>query len=283
MRKLNKHFLNSMRVVLPVLLPLAIASVARADDSDPSARVARLGYVQGQVSIEPAGVDDWAAADLNRPLTTGDKLWSDADSRAELSIGSAVVRLGSATGFSFLNLDDHTAQMQVTAGTASVHVRTMDENETLEIDTPNIVVSLLQPGDYRVEVNDAGDTSVVKVSGGTAEVNGGSQTYSVHPQQRVTFTGTAEVSAQVASLGTPDEFDGWSFERDRRTQSSQAANYVAPDVIGAEDLDQNGTWQSTPDDGYVWAPTTVAVGWSPYHDGHWVWIAPWGWTWVDDA
>ena len=27
----------------------------------------------------------------------------------------------------------------------------------------------------------------------------------------------------------------------------------------------------------------VAAGWAPYHDGHWAWIAPWGWTWVDDA
>ena len=280
---MNKHFLNSMRVVLPVLLPLAIASVARADDSDPSARVARLGYVQGQVSIEPAGVDDWAAADLNRPLTTGDKLWSDADSRVELSIGSAVVRLGSATGFSFLNLDDHTAQMQVTAGTASVHVRTLDDNATLEVDTPNSVVSLLGPGDYRVEVNDAGDASVVKVSGGTAEVSAGGQEFPVHPQQQITFTGTHEVSAVVGSLGAPDAFDSWSLERDRRTQVAQTSNYVSPDVIGAEDLDQNGTWQPTPDDGYVWAPNTVAVGWAPYHDGHWVWISPWGWTWVDDA
>jgi hypothetical protein len=283
MRKLNKQFLNGMRMVLPVLLPLAITSVARADDSDPSARVARLGYVQGQVSIEPAGVDEWAAADLNRPLTTGDKLWLDADSRVELSIGSAVVRLGSATGFSFLNLDDHTAQMQVTAGTASVHVRTMDENDTLEVDTPNSVVSLLGPGDYRVEVNDAGDTSVVKVSGGTAEVSAGRQEFPVHPQQQITLTGTDAVSAVVGSLGAPDAFDSWSLERDRRTQVAQTSNYVSPDVIGAEDLDQNGTWQSTPEDGYVWAPNTVAVGWAPYRYGHWAWISPWGWTWIDDA
>ena len=266
-----------------MLLPLTLAGIAYADDADPSGRVARLAHLVGEVSIEPAGLDDWAAADLNRPLTTGDKIWSDADSRVELSIGSAVVRLGSATGFSFLNLDDHTAQMQVTAGTASFHVRTIGENETLEVDTPNSVVSLLGPGDYRVEVNDAGDTSVVKVSGGTAEVSAGGQSFPVHLQQQITVNGTTEVSADVTALGTPDAFDAWTFERDRRAQVAQVSNYVSPDVIGAEDLDQNGTWQSTPDDGYVWAPNGVAVGWAPYHDGHWVWIAPWGWTWVDAA
>jgi hypothetical protein len=279
----NTYLQGALRMVLPVLLPLTLGGIAYADDADPSGRVARLAHIIGEVSIEPAGLEDWAAADLNRPLTTGDKIWSDADSRVELSIGSAVVRLGSATGFSFLNLDDHTAQMQLSAGTASFHVRTLGENETLEVDTPNSVVALLGPGDYRVEANDAGDSSVVKVSGGTAEITAGGQEFPVHLQQQITLNGTTEVSAVVSALGTPDAFDAWTFERDRRAQVAQVSNYVSPEVIGAEELDQNGTWQATPDDGYVWAPNRVALGWAPYHDGHWIWIAPWGWTWVDAA
>jgi len=281
MSTFEKHSAGNM-FKLALLLPLlSLIGVCIADDSDPAGRVARLALAQGQVSIEPAGLDEWAAADINRPLTNGDKLWSDADSRAELSIGSAVVRLGNSTGFSFLNLDDRTAQMQVTAGIVSIHVRSM--SDTLEVDTPNVAVALLGPGDYRVEVNDAGDTTAIKVSGGTAEVTAGGQDFAVHPQQRVTFTGTQNVSADVASLGPPDAFDSWAYDRDRQAQAAQALSYVSPDVIGAEDLDQNGAWQSTPDDGYVWAPNTVAVGWAPYRFGHWVWISPWGWTWVDDA
>ena len=27
----------------------------------------------------------------------------------------------------------------------------------------------------------------------------------------------------------------------------------------------------------------VAAGWAPYHNGHWRWVEPWGWTWVDEA
>jgi hypothetical protein len=276
-----KHSAAIMSKVALLLLPLSLSGVSWADDSDPAGRVARLGFVQGQVSIDPAGLDDWAAADINRPLTSGDKLWSDADSRAELSIGSAVVRLGSATGFSFLNLDERAAQMQVSAGTVSIHVRSM--GDTLEVDTPNVAVALLGPGDYRVEVNDAGDTTVLKVSGGTAEVTGGGQDFAVHPQQLATFTGTTRVSEDVASLGAPDAFDSWAYDRDRQVQAAQAWSYVSADVVGAEDLDQNGTWEPTPDEGYVWAPNTVAVGWAPYRFGHWVWISPWGWTWVDDA
>ena len=30
-------------------------------------------------------------------------------------------------------------------------------------------------------------------------------------------------------------------------------------------------------------PTSVAVDWAPYSVGHWAYIRPWGWTWVDAA
>src|SRR5260370_21254650 len=64
---------------------------AAADDDDPPSRVARLGYTHGPISFEPAGTDDWVSAVVNRPMTTGDKLWSDNGGRAELHIGSASI------------------------------------------------------------------------------------------------------------------------------------------------------------------------------------------------
>ena len=91
--------------------------------------------------------------------------------------------------------------------------------------------------------------------------------------------------AQFGTLGAPDEFDSWSLERDRRDErvaSSRTAEYVSPDVTGYEDLDDNGTWSSEAEYGYVWTPR-VAVGWAPYQYGRWVWVSPWGWTWIDDA
>ena len=126
-----------------ILLSFLMLGVALADEDDPPGRVARLSYIQGSVSLQPAGAQDWVGAELNRPLTTSDRLWSDTPgSRAELDIGGAVIRVGSGTGFSFLNLDDNIAQMQVTAGTVFVHVRELLENQTYEIDTPNLAVLL---------------------------------------------------------------------------------------------------------------------------------------------
>ena len=106
--------------LLAVALVTVILPERRAQDhdqqDDPPSRVARLGYMEGSVSFQPAGESDWVQAVANRPMTTGDKLWADKDSRAELQLGSAVIRLNANTGFSFLNLDDHTVQIQLTSG-----------------------------------------------------------------------------------------------------------------------------------------------------------------------
>jgi hypothetical protein len=96
---------------------------AHAQETDPPGRAARLSDAQGSVSLQPAGMQEWIAAPLNRPLTTGDRLWSDANARAELDLGAAVVRLGGMTGFSFLNLNDNSAQLQLTAGTHADRAR----------------------------------------------------------------------------------------------------------------------------------------------------------------
>src|SRR5215469_2793097 len=266
-----------------LLLLCTALGVAQADDADPPGRAAQLSDAEGAVSLQPAGVQEWIAATLNRPLTTGDRLWSDQNSRAELNLGTAGVRLGSNTGFAFLNLDDRNAQMQLTAGALIVSVRELQAGECYEIDTPNIALSLQQPGVYRVEVDDQGTATAVAVSEGAAQALGGGQTVAIGAQQVVTFTGTDTLAWNSVILGAPDDFDNWSAERERELANSASAGYVANDVPGTQELDNYGHWEQAPEYGPVWVPTAVVVGWAPYRYGHWVWITPWGWTWVDDA
>jgi hypothetical protein len=251
------------------------------DQDDPPSRVARLGYLQGSVSFQPAGESEWVEAAQNRPMTTGDQLWADQDSHAELSLGSAVIDLNSNTGVSFLNLDDHTAQVQVSAGSINVRVRHLDRDDVFEIDTPNQAFSIFRPGRYRVEASEDGSYTVVSIREGEGESTGNGQTYTVRAGQRATFDGTDTLNAQVEDLGGPDDFDNWSDGRYRRYEDSRSARYVSPDVVGYEDLDDNGDWRPNPTYGNVWYPR-VSPGWAPYRDGHWAWVDPWGWTWVDD-
>jgi len=277
--------LGFLAIVLAATLTAPQFTFAQGDrdDDDPPSRAARLSYTGGAVSFEPAGTDDWVTIVNNRPITTGDKLWTDRDGRAELRFGSTAVRLGSETGFSFLNLDDRSAQIRITEGTINIRVKRLDEDESIEVDTPNLAFTVLRPGSYRVTVNEAGDTTFVKVRGGDGEVTGGGSSYAVHSNQTGTFSGTDELNADVQNHYDDDDFDHWCGDRDRRWDRSTSSRYVSDDVVGYEDLDEYGGWRPVPEYGTVWFPHTTVVGWAPYRYGHWAYIAPWGWTWVDDA
>ena len=275
-----------VRFVSLFCLGIALAGFApraTADDDDPPSRVARLAYAQGSVSFQPAGTDDWVTAGLNRPATTGDKLWSDRDGLVELQLDGSLIRLWNNTGFSFLNLSDNVTQIQLTAGTLLVRVRRLDDNETYEIDTPNLAFSVLRPGLYRIGVNEAGDSTVIKVRSGEGEVTGGGAAYTVHANEYDTFSGTDQLNANSERYGNDeDQFDSWAGSRDRRWENSNSTRYVSADVVGYEDLDDHGSWRRTPDYGNVWFPRTSVPDWAPYHYGHWDYIEPWGYTWVDD-
>jgi hypothetical protein len=256
---------------------------AAQDQDDPPGRVARLGYLQGSVSFLPAGETDWVGAVPNRPMSTGDQIWTDENSRAEVQLGSAVIRLAPLTTFSFLNLDDDTVQIQLSSGAINVTVRRLGDNEDFEVDTPNQAFSVFQPGHYRVEASADGTYTVISVRAGDGAATGNGQTFALRGGQRGTFSGTDSLYADVEPIYDPDEFDTWSDGRDHRYDYSRSAQYLSRDVVGFDDLDDNGDWRDDPSYGHVWFPNQVAVGWAPYHNGHWAWISPWGWTWVDDA
>ena len=263
-----------------LLFTLASAMLAAAQ-SDPPGRVGRLNYITGPVSLQPAGVDDWVDADPNRPLTTGDRVWLDDRARAEMHIGSTALRMYSQTAFELLDLDDANVQIRLTQGTLSVHLKRLDDNETFEVDTPTVALSLLRPGDYRLDVRPDSNVTVIYVRAGQAEVSGGPQAYSLRPGDKVLIH--ADQSYDMAQLGPPDAWDSWCIDRDRQEERYVSSRYVSPDMVGWEDLDNNGDWRSDPAYGNVWIPRAVPAGWAPYHNGHWAWVDPWGWTWVDDA
>jgi Family of unknown function (DUF6600) len=259
----------------------AFSTAALADD-DPPGRVARLNYIQGSVSFQPSGETDWVQANPNRPLTTGDNLWTDKNSRGELHIGSAAIRLADETGITFLNLDDRTVQIQLAQGSLSVRLRRLDGGDAFEIDTPNLAFTVQRPGEYRFDVDPAGQTTNITVREGEGEATGGGSNFHLDSGESARVAGTDSLTFDVGRAVRADGFDEWCVSRDDREEHAQSARYVSRDVIGYEDLDDYGEWRSVPEYGSVWFPAHVAGGWAPYRFGHWVWIEPWGWTWVED-
>jgi hypothetical protein len=260
----------------------AAATQNGTQNVDPPGRIARLNYTAGTVTTEPAGATDWSYAQINRPLTSGDQLWNDRNARSELHIGSTAVRLGESTSLDVLNLDDTNAQLKVAQGTLSTRVRELAPGSSYEIDTPNVALGVNGPGDYRVDVAPDGSSTTVTVRSGSATVYGDGGEMPVTAGRQVRFGGTN--LQQLADNQVPglDSLDQWAVSRDAAEDRSVSARYVSRDVPGYQDLDANGTWQNNPQYGEVWVPRATPAGWAPYHDGHWVWQAPWGWTWVDD-
>src|SRR6185312_6334116 len=169
------------------------------------------------------------------------------DGRAVLELGDASVRIDNDSAFDFLNLDQDNVQIELSQGTLNLAVHRLDNGENFEVDTPTVAFVASVPGVYRID-------------------------------------DSALASVDETGLPQPDDFDRFSETRDAYYQryAQQQEQYVPPDMIGGDDLNQYGQWNAVPEYGNVWYPTTVPVGWAPYRYGHWAWIDPWGWTWVDD-
>lgn len=269
--------------VLGFVVGAAFFVFSGAASADPPSRVARLGYTAGAVSFSPAGENDWVQATVNRPLTNGDRLWTDAGARAEVQAGGAVIRMNANTSVSVLNLDDQITQLQLTQGTLNVRVRRLAPNQVFEVDTPNLAFTLRQPGEYRIAVDPDGNATDIIVRKGQGEALGEGAAYLIDSRQPYRFRGTDLSEYEYLDAARLDEFDRWAADRDRAFDNSVSARYVSRDVVGYQDLDANGSWRVDATYGNVWIPNRVAADWAPYRDGHWAWIDPWGWTWVDDA
>jgi hypothetical protein len=260
---------------------LFLASGARADEGDPPSRVARISYVNGSVSLQPGGAGDWGTAAVNRPMTIGDRIWTDSGSRAELQAGAAAIHLNESTALSFLNLDDRTTQMRMAEGQVNFRVRELRSDELYEVDTPNLTFTVIRAGAFRVDVSEAGDFTGISVLRGEGEITAGGRTYKLHEGERGEFRGVENPQYNIDPAPRPDSFDRWAMDRDLRGERSVSSRYVSRDVVGYEDLDEYGTWRDSPGYGHVWYPTAVYDGWAPYRYGNWNWVDPWGWTWVD--
>jgi hypothetical protein len=239
--------------------------------------------MSGEVSVQPGGVNDWIAAGLNRPLTSSDRIWTDKNSKAELNVGGAFLRLNSETSATLINVSDNTVQLQLDQGVLELTVNYLAPGQIYEVDTPNLAFTVMKTGVYRLNVYPSEDQTWVTVRKGQGEVTGRGNAVKIKSGQQVRFSGGTSLAHTSEPAPAPDGFDDWASVRDQRLDNSESARYVSPGVIGYQDLDAYGSWRAVAPYGPVWVPYSVPTGWAPYRFGHWAWIGPWGWTWVDDA
>jgi hypothetical protein len=264
-----------------MLLPPALRAQQRNDYGEIVQTVARISYLSGDVSFS-RGDDpgNWQPADVNVPMTLGDRVYTGTRSRLELQVeGGDVIHLGGQSDLAALNLTDDTRQFAVKAGIATFRIRDLADNETFEVDTPNSAVTFERPGDYRVDVDPNGNTRL-SIRRGSALVAAGGGQIGVSEGEGIEVEGIDAPRYEYFRLASPDGWDQWVGEREARFARARSYHYVSADVVGADDLDDYGRWQQVPQYGWVWYPASVAADWVPYRVGHWIWQDPWGWTWV---
>ncbi|HEY2254051.1 MAG TPA: DUF6600 domain-containing protein [Variovorax sp.] len=280
----SPHFLSRRAIAWLLGLLLLGTGLQAFAQQDPPGTVGSLGFHQGAVSFSPAGSDEWFDVVPNRPITSGDRLWTDHAARAEVYVGSTALRLDEQTGITLSQVDDATLRITASQGMLQVRVRDDLAGRRLEVDTENLAAVIDGPGDYRIETDSVAGTTRVAVAAGQVTLFGeGGQSQALGARQQLTTSGRDLVAVAGAPVRAGADFDRWVAERDRAEDQSMAARYVSPDVVGAQQLDGYGTWQSEPGYGEVWYPDNVGADWAPYSDGQWVNVAPWGWTWVDAA
>ncbi|MGA0611841.1 DUF6600 domain-containing protein [Caldimonas sp. KR1-144] len=290
--------MNRARAPLPARwitlfgLPLLAAALAlaapraRADDDDPRrdppARVGALTAVQGDVQLAAEPGAAWERAQLNWPVTTGTTLFVPPGGRSELRIGSSAVRLDGNSQVEFSQLDDHGVTLEVIQGTVRARVRTLPTGDLFALSSDGVRAQALQPGDYRASYDPDRRSYTVGVISGRLRVVTPTNSVDVGPGQEVT-TEREGAALSLAPLSLRSDFDAWADARDRQQDRYAAAGVVSPEMTGVDTLGDHGRWATDSVYGSVWYPAAVPVGWAPYRYGRWVWIAPWGWTWVDDA
>lgn len=269
-------------------LSLVLALPAEAGDLFDASRVGRIVDLQGDVALYDEQYGEWTDAQRNRPLVAGDRLVLQRSARAELRMGDTVLLLGEGADLAIDALDDSGLRLTLYDGALALRLSSRDAAERTEVRT---VAALLRPqraGRYRIDQD--GESTFAAVWRGALEVSGHGHLLLVGAGERheVWRDPRRGDSARSREARMPvDRFAAWADDRFDAQDLREARRHDRyPErhpwgIPGIDDLDPHGRWDRHPAYGSVWVPLGVGAGWAPFTDGRWVWMRPWGWTWVD--
>ncbi len=249
---------------------------SQSDENQPG--MARLSYLQGDVSSQRGDNGDWVAATVNTPIAVNDRVSTGNNARAEIQLDYAdVLRMSGSATAKIADLTRTGITVQIGQGLVTYSVLKGGEANS-EIDTPNSAVHPSGPGEYRILVNSDAETEVI-VRRGSADVSTPQGSTHVNEGQMITVAGTDNPQYKTAAAPGRDDWDSWNNDRDRTIESAKSWNHTDRYYTGSQDLDPYGVWSEVPDYGPVWIPQQ-GPDWAPYRDGRWVYEPYYGWTWV---
>ena len=267
------------RFLISCLLVLGLLTSWPAQAEDPPASlVGRVAAVDGVLTVRSAG--EWRDAAVNHPIASGMAVRTTPQGRAVLRIGAETIALAAGTELDLTRLAAGDLRIVLRQGRIGVRLSPLDPVGKTEIDIARGSVRLLSAGDYDITAGDGHLPARIAVFSGSAHFVG-KGTDSVTAAGSVTVLGGGSPPAVSHDSAIADGFVAWWRPAAGDDANGQAVRYLSPDMTGYATLDASGSWETVDGYGAVWFPTTVPADWAPYRDGHWRWIAPWGWNWID--
>jgi hypothetical protein len=275
---MREHAMNyhlSRLLFAALMLLSALPALAQVD---PPGRVGRLAYLENNVNFRVDANDRGGPASLNWPLTSGAILETGDRSRAEVWVGSTAFRMPDRSQVEFPLIADDRIDVRMNDGALTVSVQDNDQANDIYINTPDGYVRFQSPGRYRIDV--LGDHSRLTVLSGHATFGDNYRATSLQTGQQMDRWSNGTERLDIDR--NQDDFDRWVDNREYAMAANNSRRYVSPHMTGYQDLDNYGAWRSVPEYGQVWYPESIPQDWAPYRYGRWAWVAPWGWTWVDN-
>ncbi len=257
---------------------LSIAQLAPAQNANGPVRMARISSVSGGVEWRPDSSSPWAEAAINTPIRQDAQVWTPSGSRVEVQFDDgSVLRTDSGAVVTLKNLysDDKGEFTELSLQTGRAYLHATNQYSVYQIDSPDASVEAAGPARMRLTTDQAFKVAVLN---GTATVQ--NQT----GQTQISSGRYAEVFAPSSTVAVRDlpPADSWDHQNAVRDAAIYRDDPNLPSSmrVDAGDMEDYGSWSHDSQYGTVWYPHVSQAGWRPYYHGHYVWVSPFGWTWV---
>ncbi|MBZ5670693.1 MAG: FecR domain-containing protein [Acidobacteriia bacterium] len=255
------------------------------------ARIVRLSFAEGDVTVERPDVQGWAQAPVNTPLQEGFRLSTGENSFAEVQFeNGGTIRLGQLAMLDFTQLaltagGGKINHVRLEQGYATFHARLDNGEDSYEVVTPSGTLTARDNTLFRVDLDRGVER--VQVFKGAVDVASNIGTWALEKNSVLDLRPGASEPATLSQGVTKDDWDHWVEDRENRVETAQTgplpSNYTGntgDSLYGWSDLGEYGDWSYVPGWGYGWIPIGMAYGWAPYSVGRWCWYPGWGYTWI---
>jgi hypothetical protein len=266
-----------VKAILGIIILTLIIPAVGLTQSGPNGPilVGRVSEIEGQLLRYVPDNKDWAATAKDTPFGLNDSLYSGENSRAEFVMpNSTLIRIGANTQVQLLKLEADATEIDVASGIARFYNK--GSNGVVKCTTPI--------GDVIADINTVFDIYVGDASVEVVAVQG--KVDFIHKTSNAKYdviAGSNSIVADntVVSAGegtTNSDWNVWNEQQDvawnkRLTKQGASGQYLPPGLQSeAYALEENGRWEPVSYEGqnrYMWRPTYVDPGWSPFTVGGW--------------